>query len=65
MYFTASIFFKLQLHVCIMKVIPCHLQKMFLQKWQNKHQIANSSDTSQTHWALHPNSCKFVKLCLD
>ena len=27
MYFTASIFVNLQLHVCIMKVILCHLQK--------------------------------------
>ena len=27
MYFTASTFVTLQLHVCIMKVILCHLQK--------------------------------------
>ena len=26
----------------------------------------NSCDnTSQPHWVLHPNSCKFIKLCLD
>ena len=40
MYFIASIFVSLQLNVYIMKVIHCHLQKMFLPKWQNKHQFA-------------------------
>ena len=31
MYFNASVFVNLQLHVCVMELILCHLQKKFFQ----------------------------------
>ena len=55
--------------LCIMKVILCHLQTRFCENGKINTKLHaefknNYRDTFQTQ-TLHPNSCKFVKLCLD
>ena len=61
------------LHVHIIRVILCHLQKSnFLIKRTRlgtklQVELKNNfwDNISQPHWELHPTSCKLVKLCID
>ena len=73
MFFIASIFITWQLHVYIIKVILCRLQKKVnisakmsgLGKLHVEFDNKYWNNTSQPHCMLHPASCKRIKLCLD